>query len=143
MSINKWIVLGVICILPALAQAANNRQNYLGLGVGLASAGGYSDSGYAFLFQMQQDPHSAIGFAYHQSDIITFTYKHYVGPYGNSAFLEGGMLALTYYDYYYPMFGVGADLPLGNSNILSLTAGTAFGDTGTAFVGRAAIMFEF
>lgn len=135
-------VLAALMLLPMSSQAADGNHNYVGVGLGLASAGGYTDTGYAFLFQMQRDPHSAIGFAYHQGEIITATYKGYVGPYANSLFWEGGMLVATSYDIFLPMLGVGVDVPFGNKSMMSFTAGTAFGDVDTAFVARAAFMFE-
>lgn len=135
-------IVAALMFLPLSSYAADGTHNYVGVGVGLASAGGYSDTGYAFLFNMQRDAHSGIGFAYHQGEIITATYKGYLGPYGNSLFWEGGMLVATSADVFLPMLGVGLDMPFGDKSLLSFAAGTAFGDVDTAFVARAAFMFE-
>lgn len=136
------ILLALSLIAPSMAMAANGKENYLGVGMGVASAGGYSDSGYTFLFQMQQGPSAAIGFAYQNADKLTFTYKAYTGRYANSPFLEGGLLLNTVNDAVAPIIGVGGELPLQGDLKLSATAGTAFDAGGTVFVGRIALLFQ-
>jgi hypothetical protein len=136
------MLLALSLITPAVAMAANGKQNYLGVGMGVASVGDVSDSGYTFLFQMQQGPTAAIGFAYQDADKITFTYKAYTGKYASTPFIEGGMLLNTANDAVAPVIGVGGDLPLQGDLRLSATAGIAFDSSTTAFVGRVALLFR-
>jgi len=135
-------LLAVSLIAPSLAMAANGKDNYLGVGMGVASQGGYSDTGYTILFQMQQSRNAALGFAYQATDKLTFTYKGYTGAYGNSIFYEGGLLLNTVNDAVAPVIGLGADLPISGDLRFSATAGAGFDAGGVAFIGRLAILFQ-
>ncbi|MDH5185119.1 MAG: hypothetical protein OEX12_14650 [Gammaproteobacteria bacterium] len=135
-------LLAAICLLPLTSQAAD-KENYLGLGAGYVATDFADSVGYAFMFQMQQTDTTAIGFAYHEGDIITLTYKMYTGKYASSVFWEGGVFLDTYNDGVYPVLAAGTDVRVNDTTRLSLTVGTAFGDGGTAFVARGALMFQF
>jgi hypothetical protein len=127
---------------PTMAMAASNKENYIGFGMGVASQNDVSTTGYTILFQMQQARNAALGFAYQDSDKLTFTYKGYTGQYGNSIFYEGGILLNTANDAVAPVIGIGSDLPLQGDIRLSATAGVGFDAGGAAFIGRLAFLFE-
>ena len=133
-------LVGLVC-LPMVTMASD-KENYLGVGIGLASQNDVTDSGYTFAFQMQQDKTAAIGFAYQDADKITFTYKSYTGKYAASSFWEGGMLLNTWTSGVAPILAIGTDIPMQGDINLSLTAGAALDANGVAVVGRAMLMFK-
>lgn len=138
--LKLMLVAGLVC-LPMLVHASD-KENYLGVGIGLASQDAVTDSGYTFAFQMQQAGNTAIGFAYQDSDKLTFTYKSYMGKYAASTFWEAGMLLNTYNSAVAPLIAVGTDIPMQGDINLSLTAGAGLDAAGVALVARAMLMFK-
>ena len=133
----KAILIASLLCAPVFSQAAE-KNNYLGMGIGADLEG----VGYAFMFQVQQSDKNAIGFAFHQGEILTFTVKNYSGNYAGSTFYEYGFVIAAAQDAFLPAFAVGMDQPLSDTSMLSLTAGVGIGDIGVAPIIRAAVMFK-
>lgn len=126
----------VICMVLPLSTQASEKNNYMGIGMGFDQA----SSGYAFVFQFQQSKNGALGFAIHEGDLITFTYKAYTEKYARSPFVEGGLVMAGGASA--PVLGVGFDAPMSDTNSLSLTAAAVFTDIGVFPVARIAMLFK-
>ncbi len=135
------IAIAVSAALSAPIAAYAENDVMVGAGFGVIDVGTGSSTGFMFGAQMKLNENAGIGLNYHEGEIFSVSYRHYMQKYADGLFFEGGFISGGGASGFEG--GAGFDMPLQNNITLRGGAGVLVVNGSTAFAARAGVYYSF